>query len=603
MKIGALVGGCAIALAASVCGLTRPTQLPLTVKIIAFNDCHGNLQTGSYAPVAGQPAVTAGGIDYLAAYVAELQSENPNHVVVSSGDLVGASPLISAFYHDEATMAAMNLLGLDFGAVGNHEFDRGPAELLRKQSGGCFPSGLQTCLEKREFPGAAFKYLATNVVYTATGKTLFPPYLIKTFQGVRIAFIGVGLKGTPSIVTPQGVSGLTFKDEAETVNALIPERHTQGVHAIIVLVHQGGTQSPATGGINDCAGGLGGPTNSPIVEVVSRLSDSVDLVISGHTHKAYSCRLPNSAGRLIPVTQAGYYGRLLSNIDLSVDRLTGRVTHIAASNLVVSHPAADALMSPVHPFLLSPSIERIRALVADYAVAVAPLANQVIGAIAAPLTNVPGPSGEEPAGDLIADSEFAATSPAQMGGAVIAFVNAGGVRPPGFDVAQATYPHNVTYQEAFAVRPFGNSLVTMTLTAGEIKDLLEQQFPGCNGQTTNRILQVSSGLHVDWSLSAAPCQEIVSVTLLTPADDGPIDRIVDHGVVQHPTTLYRVTVDNYLASGGDDFSILPQGTNRIGGPQDIDALVAYLSATYKSPKSPYDPKDPALNLPRVVRLP
>jgi len=607
MKVGALVGGCAIALTASVCGLTRPTQHPLMVKIVAFNDFHGNLQAGSSAPVAGQPAVTAGGIDYLAAYVAELKSENPNHVVVSAGDLVGASPLISAFYHDEATIEAMNLLGLDFGAVGNHEFDRGPAELLRKQNGGCFPSRIQTCLEKGAFPGAAFKYLAANVVYTATGKTLFPPYVIKTFQGVRVAFIGVGLKGTPSIVTSQGVSGLTFKDEAETVNALIPELHAQGIQAIVVLIHQGGSQNPATvpatGGINDCADGLGGPTHSPIVDIVSRLSDSVDLVISGHTHKAYNCRLPNSAGRLIPVTQAGYYGRFLSDIDLSVDASTGRVTHIAASNLVVSHPAADDLMSPVHPFLLSPSIERIRALVADYAVAVAPLADQVTGAIAAPLTNTPGPSGEVPAGDLIADSEFAATSPAQMGGAVIAFVNAGGVRPPGFDVAQATYPHNVTYQEAFAVRPFGNSLVTMTLTAGEIKDLLEQQFPGCNGQTTNRILQVSSGLHVDWSMSAAPCQKIVNVTLLTSANDGPIDRIVDHGVVQHPTKPYRVTVDNYLAAGGDDFSILPQGTNRIGGPQDIDALVDYLSATYKSPKSPYDPKDPALNLPRVVRLP
>ena len=607
MKIGALIGGCAIALTASVCGLTRPTQQPVTVKIVAFNDFHGNLQAGSSAPVAGQSAVTAGGIDYLAAYVAELKSENPNHVVVSAGDLVGASPLISGFYHDEATIEAMNLLGLDFGAVGNHEFDRGPAELLRKQNGGCFPSGLQTCLEKHAFPGAAFKYLAANVVYTATGKTLFPPYAIKTFQGVRVGFIGVGLKTTPSIVTPQGVSGLTFKDEAESVNALIPELHAQGIHAIVVLIHQGGTQGSATvaatGGINDCADGLGGPTHSPIVDVVSRLSDSVDLVISGHTHKAYNCRLPNSAGRLIPVTQAGYYGRLLSDIDLSVDSSTGRVTHIAASNLVVSHPAADDSTSPVHPFLSSPSIERIRALVADYAAAVAPLANQVVGAIAAPLTNSPGPSGEVPAGDLVADSEFAATSPAQMGGAVIAFVNSGGVRPPGFDVTQATYPHNVTYQEAFAVRPFGNSLVTMTLTAGEIKDLLEQQFPGCNGQTTNRILQVSSGLHVDWSASAAPCQKIVNVTLLTPANDGPIDRIVDHGVVQHPTKLYRVTVDNYLASGGDDFSILPQGTNRIGGPQDIDALVAYLSATYKSPKSPYDPNDPALNLPRVVRLP
>jgi 5'-nucleotidase len=257
----------------------------------------------------------------------------------------------------------------------------------------------------------------------------------------------------------------------------------------------------------------------------------------------------------------------------------------------------------VHPFLSSPSIDRIRSLIADYTTAVAPLANQVIGTVAAPLTNAAGPSGEEPAGDLIADSEYAATSHAEMGGAVIAFVNPGGVRPPGFDLAQATYPHNITYQEAFAVRPFGNSLVTMTLTAGAIKDLLEQQFPGCNGQTLHRILQVSNGLHVDWSASAPPCQKIVNVTLQAPTGSGPVDRIVDHGEVREPAKTYRVTVDNYLASGGDDLSVLTQGTDRVGGPLDIDALVAYLSATYNSPKAPYDPKDPALNLPRIVRRP
>jgi 5'-nucleotidase len=607
MKRRVVLAGCALALSLSAFGLNGPRQHDLKVKIIAFNDFHGNLLPGSYALGAGQPAIMAGGIDYLAAYVAELRAENPNHVVVSAGDLVGASPLISAFYHDEATIEAMNLLGLDLSAVGNHEFDPGPAELLRKQNGGCYPGRVQTCLEKDAFPGAAFQYLAANVVYTANGKTLFPPYVIKTFQGVRIAFIGVGLRSTPSIVTPQGVSGLTFKDEAETVNALIPELRAQGIHAIVVLIHQGGTQSPltdpATGGINDCAGGLGGPRHSPIVDVVSRLSDSVDVVISGHTHKAYNCRLPNSAGRLIPVTQAGYYGRLLTDINLSVDSSTGRVTQITASNLVVSQPAADAASSPVHPFLSSPSIDRIRSLIADYTTAVAPLANQVIGTVAAPLTHAAGPSGEEPAGDLIADSEYAATSHAEMGGAVIAFVNPGGVRPPGFDLAQATYPHNITYQEAFAVRPFGNSLVTMTLTAGAIKDLLEQQFPGCNGQTLHRILQVSNGLHVDWSASAPPCQKIVNVTLQAPTGSGPVDRIVDHGEVREPAKTYRVTVDNYLASGGDDLSVLTQGTDRVGGPLDIDALVAYLSATYNSPKAPYDPKDPALNLPRIVRRP
>jgi 5'-nucleotidase len=584
---------------------TRAVSATITVKIIAFNDFHGNLQSGSMVPRTGQPVESVGGADYLAAYVAQLESENADHVVVAAGDLVGASPLISAFYHDEATIEAMNALGLEFAAVGNHEFDAGPRELLRKQQGGCYPTGRQSCLENHAFAGAAFQYLAANVVNGATGKTLLPPFGIKDFPGVRVAFIGVGLRATPSIVTPQGVAGLEFADEADSVNALVPRLKADGANAVVVLIHQGGTQSPAPGGtisdVNGCAGDLGGPARSPIVGIVSRLRDGVDLVVSGHTHKAYNCRLPNSVGRLIPVTEAGDYGHIVSDIDLEFDG--GHVTHVAASNIVVSHSAADAPNSPVHPFLSAAPVIRIRQLLTDYAAAVAPLANQRVGTLAAPLTNAPGPNGEEPAGALIADSELAATSSVAMGGSVMAFVNPGGVRSPGFDVPHATYPRDVTYQEAFAVRPFGNTLVTMTLTAADIKDLLEEQFAGCNGQTGNRILQVSNGLHVEWQLSAPLCHRVMTVTLRSPVNGGAIERIVDHGVVQHPSKSYRITVDNYLAAGGDEFSVLSRARDLRGGPQDIDALVGYLSATFKAPRAPYDPKDPALNLPRQVRLP
>jgi 5'-nucleotidase len=497
--------------------VARSSRPPVVVKIIAFNDFHGNLLSpGSYVSAAGP--VRVGGIDYLAAYVAQLEGRNPNHVVVHAGDLVGASPLISSFHHDEATIEAMNLLGLDVAAVGNHEFDAGPDELLRKQAGGCHAER-DTCLEDHAFPGAAFKYLAANVV-SASGKTIFPPYVIKTFQGVRVALIGVGLTGTPKIVTPAGVAGLTFKDEADAVNALIPELHARGVNAIVVLVHQGGVQKPgagpAAGLINECAGLLGDPVASPILDVVSRLSDSVDLVISGHTHKAYNCRLPNSVGRAIPVTQAGDYGRLLTDIDVTIDRVTGHVTDVTATNRWIDHAAADSPTSPVFAFLSSAPVLQIRKIVGDYRAAVAPFATRVVGSMAAPLTNVPAANGEIPAGDFIADTELAATAAADGGGAVVAFLNGGGVRGSGFDFSGA-YPHDVTYEEAFAVRPFGNSLVTMTLTAQNLKDLLEQQFAGCMGQTGNRILQVSNGFHFAWRAAAAPCQKVIDVSL-RPAD-------------------------------------------------------------------------------------
>ena len=595
MRTHRLVSFAVIAMFAVAGACASPREHTVSVKIIAFNDLHGNLGPSRYTPADGATPVLVGGIDYLAAYVDYLRNQNPNHIVVAAGDLVGASPLLSSFYHDEPTIDAMNLLGLDISAVGNHEFDKGADELLRKQHGGCFPSGVDTCLDRVPFAGARFQYLAANVDSTATGRTFLPPYVIKNFRGVPVAFVGLGLAGTPSLVSRRGVQGLTFKDEASTVNALIPALHARGVRSIIVLIHQGGVQSPREPGhgasINDCAGLLGDPVQSPIVRVVAHLSDAVDMVISGHTHKSYVCRLPNSVGRSIPVTQADYYGRMLTNIDLNLDRNTGRILDVAASNIVVSHPAADAVGSSLHAYLASPAVQQIRSAVARYAAAVAPLAERPVGRIEAPLTTVPNSSGEDAAGDLVADSELAATEAAPLGGAVIAFVNQGGVRPPGFDAAPARYPHEVTYAEAFAVRPFGNNLVTVTLTTAQIKELLEEEFAGCSGQTLDKILHPSEGLHLEWSASNEPCAKIVNVSLRAGGDA--IDTLVDRGAVQHPAKTYRVTVDSYLAEGGDGFIILLQAKDRLVGAPDIDALVGYLSSH----------SAPPANIPRRIRLP
>jgi 5'-nucleotidase len=559
-----------------------------TVKIVAFNDFHGNLN--SPGTFSGSPS---GGADYLAGYIANLKSQNPNSVVVEAGDVIGASPLVSALFHDEGTIEAMNRAGLNVASIGNHEFDEGSSELLRMQNGGCHPTDTNSCQGAAvgtpvPFEGAKFKYLSSNVTVNATGKTLFPPYLIKTFGAVRVGFIGMTLKDTPSIVTPSGVVGLTFSDEAATVNALVPKLRALGVEAIVVVVHQGGFQgSDAPNFINDCSLKSGGIDNgsalAPLRGIVANLDDSVDLVISGHTHTGYNCRLPTkNPNHLIPVTQASNYGRVLTDINMTIDNSTGDVATVTANNIIVSR--SNTAITPN---------AQIASIVAGYNAVVSPLANQVIATMTAPATSTANTAGEMAAGDLIADAQLAATSSAQNGGAVIAFMNAGGVRAPGF--VASSYPHDVTYGEAFTVQPFGNSLVTMTLTAQQLKDVLEEQFAGCLGQTAQRVMQVSNGFSYSWSSSAAPCQKIVDVTL-----NG--TQIVSSGVVLAPTSTYRIECNNFMSTGGDGFAVFQQGSNQVGGAQDIDALVAYL-ANFVTPNPPYDPSSPVLHIPRITKLP
>ena len=617
----------------------------VTVKIIGFNDYHGNLQSpGTFGvnttiPAAQRPAV--GGAEYLAAHVAKLKAENHNNVVVGAGDFIGASPLISALFHDEPAVETLNHIGLEFNAVGNHEFDKGAAELLRLQKGGCkFDDGVpdpNSCKglgSRREgrFDGAKFQWLSANVIDTATGHTLLPAYGIKEFgrgdREVKVAFIGMTLKGTPGIVTPTGVAGLDFKDEADTVNALVPKLRKRGVEAIVVLVHQGGFQNGAgnASDINGCLGDLKNAdgTDSDIRHIVARLDDKVDLVISGHTHAAYNCSantvdvtsvggvvttkpratgLPNKVGRLVPVTSASAFGRVLTDIDVEIDLRTRDIVKVEATNRLVDRSDAEA----VAWVGANPEVANI---VADYNAAVSPLANAVIATITAALPNSANAAGEMEAGDVIADAQLAATQPASLGGAQIAFMNAGGVRSPGFVAPTGgSYPYNVTYGNAFTAQPFGNSLVTMTLTAQQIKDVLEQQFPGCKGQTAQRIMQVSASLNYTWNSTGA-CDTRITEVRYTPVDvtgglpavTGPAEDLVVGGVVQNPAKTYRVTVNNFMATGGDGFSTLVGGTSQLGGAQDIDALVAYLAA-FKSPAAPYDPADTALRKARITKLP
>ncbi|MET8267717.1 bifunctional metallophosphatase/5'-nucleotidase [Micromonospora arida] len=539
----AAVGLTALAVAAFGAVATSPEQAdarpkPVDVTLLALNDFHGNLEppSGSSGTIAGQ---TAGGVEFLATHLAELRAaaKKKNTITVAAGDLIGASPLLSAAFHDEPTIEALSMAGLDYASVGNHEFDEGAAELLRIQNGGCHP--VDGCADGTPYRGAGFKYLSANAFKTATGKPLMAPYAIHKVQGVKVGFIGMTLEGTPQIVSQQGVAGLTFADEADTANRYARELRRKGVETIVVLLHEGGTQA-ATGGINDCVGMTG-----PIVDITNRMDPSIDVVVSGHTHQAYNCDIN---GKL--VTSASSFGRLVTDIDLKIDRRSGDVISAAANNVVVTR---DVAKDP-----------KQTALIDRYKTVLGPVADRQVGETTTAITKTQetlfGTTlGESPLGNLIADAQLAATDDEQN--AVAAFMNPGGVRA---DLNAGP----VTYEEAFTVQPFANNLVTLDLTGAQLYCVLEQQF------VTGRTLYPSAtvGYVVD-----------PAGTTGTVADPCAGTRVVRGSLTLGGTTVdtaatYRVTVNNFLAGGGDGFSALTGGTNLVTGQIDLDAFVDYLTA-------------------------
>ena len=521
----------------------HPTPLPtptaetlpddVQLRILAINDYHGHIATSSDS-FGG-----VGRADYLAANVASARAEVENSIFVSAGDLIGASPLISALFHDEPTIEAMNLIGLDINGVGNHDFDEGPEELLRMQEGG--PHPVSGDLDGDPFEGADFQFLAANVIDDATGDTVFPPYVVRDFQGIRVAFIGMTLEGTGGIVARSSVAGLTFRDEAETVNALVPELQDSGIEAIVVLLHEGGFSD---GGQNDCGSGLEGS----IAEVTRRLDDAVDLVIAGHTNDEFVCEIDGKW-----VTMADNAGRLFTVIDATLDRETGDLAVATISNRATSQEG----VTPV---------PAVTALIDKYKALAAPRANAVVGTVTADISREQNEAGESALGDVLADAHLAATSSPDTGNAVVAFMNPGGIRDEITFASSATEADGeLTYGEAFSVHPFGNSMVTMTLTGAQIDDLLEQQFRE-EGTGYGNMLQPSEGFSYTWDPAALLGSKVEP------------SSIAIHGVPVEPDGKYRVTVNSYLAGGGSGFSVLLEGTDRVGGEIDVDALVAYFGS-------------------------
>jgi 5'-nucleotidase len=533
-----------LVLLGSGAALSQGVSNPLDVSVLAINDFHGNLEPPNGGIKIRDPddpskqvAVSAGGSEAMATLVKQLKSANRNSVFVAAGDLIGASPLLSALFHDEPTVDSLSLMGLEASAVGNHEFDEGRDELLRMQNGGCHPK--DACRGPQPFKGAGYQYLAASTVDTATGKTILPAYFVKEFEGIPVAFIGLTLKDTPNIVMPSGVAGLTFQDEAETVNALVPELRAKGIEAIVVLIHEGGFP---TGDYNECPG-----ISGPIVQIVRKLDKAVDVVISGHTHRAYNCRIDD---RL--VTSGDKFGTLVTSISLKIDRTTRDVVDAKADNVIVR----------TDTYAKNPEQT---ALLQEYRRLAAPLATQVVGILEASLSKDDTPTGETPLGDVIADAQLAATVTKRDGKAVIAFMNPGGIRT---DLLK-TEGGRVTYADLFAVQPFSNALVTMDLTGAQIKAVLEQQW---TNQPKPRILQVSKGFTYTWDNARPLGDRVLAGSIQLNGQPLAMDMI------------YRVTVNSFLADGGDGFSALKQGKNLQYGPSDMDAFSAYFAGN--SPIAP-----------------
>lgn len=512
---------------------------PLEVTLLAINDFHGNLKPPGGGIRIKDPAdatktvnVPAGGSEAIATLVKQKRAVAKNSVFVAAGDLIGATPLLSALFADEPTIESLSLMGLEISAVGNHEFDKGVTELLRKQNGGCQAD--KSCLALHPFLGAKFQYLAASTVDTKTGKTILPSYVIKTFEGISVAFVGLTLKGTPDIVLPSGVAGVQFKDEAETVNALVPELKGKGAEAIVVLIHEGGFP---TGDYNECPG-----ISGPIVDIVKKFDKAVDVVVSGHTHKAYNCAID---GRL--VTSGDKFGTIVTEIKVKIDRKTRDVIEAKADNVIVR----------TDTYAKDPEQT---ALIAAYEKVAGPLIDRPVGKIAASLTREESPAGESVLGDVVADAQYELTKAADKGAAAFAVTNPGGIRA---DLLKKNDEGKVSYGDVFAAQPFGNNLVTLTLSGAEIDTMLEQQWIK---QPKPRILQVSKNFSYTWD-AAKPEGERVDITSIT-IDGKPID----------PAGSYRVTVNNFLADGGDGFRVLKSGRDQLPGIFDVDALEAHIIA-------------------------
>ncbi|MFC5217964.1 bifunctional metallophosphatase/5'-nucleotidase [Streptomyces coerulescens] len=536
------------------------------VQLLSFNDLHGNLEppAGSSGRVTElQPdgttkTIDAGGVEYLATHLRQAREGEKYSITAAGGDMVGASPLISGLFHDEPTIEALNKLDLDVTSVGNHEFDEGARELARLQNGGCHPTA--GCYTDEKFTGADFPYLAANVLNEKSGKPILKPYWVWKKRDVKIGFIGVTLEDTPGVVSAEGVKGLKFKDEVETINKYARVLQRQGVKSIVALIHEGGQPASAAYNYNCDAPGAGDGISGPIADIAKNITPSVDALVTGHTHAAYVCTIPDPSGKPRMVTSAASFGRLYTDTTLTYDRFTGDIarTAVKSANRVVTRDV--------------PKAPDMTALISKWNTLAAPIGNRAIGYISA---DIPSTGTESPLGDLIADAQLAYGKELDPE-TDLALMNPGGIRAPLTYAAKGSEGDGVvTYAEGFTVQPFSNTLNLQDLTGAQLIQVLKEQVSGTNAASP-KILQISSGLTYTLDLTKSGADRVVT------------DSIKLNGAAIDPAATYRVAMNNFLAGGGDGFPTLGQGTNDLVGTDDLTVLEKYLTAN-SSATSPIAP--------------
>jgi 2',3'-cyclic-nucleotide 2'-phosphodiesterase (5'-nucleotidase family) len=543
----------AVGLTAAAPAMAKTGRDDVKLQLLSFNDYHGHLEppTGADATLGATldpGANSVGGAEYLATTLAGLRAGNRHTLTATAGDLIGGSPFLSGLFHDEPSVESLDAMGLDVSSVGNHEFDEGLTELLRMQNGGCHP--VDGCyFPASPFGGASFNWLAANVVRHDTGRTILPSTWVKRVAGVKVGFIGMTLEDTPVLVAQAGIRGLDFLDEVEAANTAVRRLKRQDVETIIVLLHEGGLQA---GTFQQCNG-----ISGPIVAIAQNLHPEIDLVVTGHTHQPYVCNIPDPNGRPRMVTSASSFGRVVTETQLTINRGSGDVRRnlvTSTNHLVLRTVAKDPAQT---------------AIIAKWNALAAPIAGRVVGTITADIKRSATRATESDLANLIADAQLAATQSPGDGGAQIALMNPGGVRADLTFAPSANIPTDqpgqVTFGEAFTVQPFGNLLVTMDLTGAQVEQVLEQQaIQARPGGRDVLILGVSKGLSFTYCASCA--------------FGARVDAVMLNGVPIDPLTTYRVTVNSFMADGGDSFTVLTQGTNRLGGGDDLVALTTYLGA-------------------------
>lgn len=548
------------------------------VQLLSFNDFHGNLQppAGSSGqvtqkqPDGTEKKIDAGGAEYLATSLRTARKGKPYSVTAAAGDLIGASPLLSGLFHDEPTVEAMNKLDLDVTSVGNHEFDEGAKELARMQNGGCHPK--DGCFEKdKKFKGADYPYLAANVTDEKTDKPILKPYSVWKHKGVKVGFIGVTLEGTPDIVSADGVKGLKFHDEIETVNKYAKILDKQGVKSIVTLIHEGGAPASQTYNYDCDSPGAGDGISGPITDIAKGITPKVDALVTGHTHAAYVCTIPDPAGKPRMVTSASSFGKLYTDTTLTYDRRTKDIVRTSvksanspkSANHVVSREQAKA------PDMTS--------LISRWDKLAAPIANKPAGFISADIPGRGATTPEAPLGDLIADAQLAhgkSLDPETD----LALMNPGGIRSDLVYKASGSEGDGVvTYGEGFTVQPFSNTVNLVDLTGAQLVTGLKQQVSGAN-EASPKILQISDGLTYTLDMTKSGADRVVA------------DSIKLGGEVIDPAATYRVAMNSFLAGGGDGFAELGKGAKPLVGSDDLKAFNDYLTANSSADKPIAPPK-------------